>query len=537
MAQQQLSNINVNLSASSAQFNQQLAQANKSFESFSKKFGKNSSNISFQLQDIAVQAQAGTNALTIFTQQAPQLFQGFGAGGAAFGALAAFSGLLLSAFGTDDDSAISQAKEQLDLLSMSTEEFTATQKAAAVALLSDNIDDVTKKLNEQSETVRNLTADLASYTGGSAPASAELVERTKRDLAIAKGLEEQYTKELTDLFVDRLHAQQGHSKAYLDILDEQKGQNEKNLEDQAKAQQAFADKVLAINDRADQEELKASEKATNDELTQLWYRQQQELTALEAQYDEKLKKEEAYQRLVTAIVKRHEEERNQLVADQTATFEQDLFDKAERSRKYFELQARNFERMQNSLLGDLGNLIGQFSDESALAAGAAVGLQVYAALAENQLNLQRQLSGINAAVYADPTIPTVAAKQAAIAVQTAQATTLSQARAGLIVASNIAGQFHNGTDEVSSTGSYLLKAGEAVIQPTANKDLRNFLKDYDEGKNQQPTQYIINAPVNLAHGSIVDEKMFSQMLIKQRDVVKAAVSKVDRERPIQRRRT
>jgi len=48
---------------------------------------------SYQLQDIAVQAQMGTSAFTILGQQGPQLASVFGPGGAVFGALIAFGAI------------------------------------------------------------------------------------------------------------------------------------------------------------------------------------------------------------------------------------------------------------------------------------------------------------------------------------------------------------------------------------------------------------------------------------------------------------
>jgi hypothetical protein len=55
--------------------------------------------VSYQLQDIAVQAQMGTNALTIFSQQAPQLLSALGGGAlaATAGAVAAIGGALVYA--------------------------------------------------------------------------------------------------------------------------------------------------------------------------------------------------------------------------------------------------------------------------------------------------------------------------------------------------------------------------------------------------------------------------------------------------------
>jgi hypothetical protein len=77
-----------------------LNQARQQVETFGKsanvavagKGGNRTAGISYQLQDIAVQAQMGTNALTIFTQQAPQLLSVFGGFGALAGGFAAVGG-------------------------------------------------------------------------------------------------------------------------------------------------------------------------------------------------------------------------------------------------------------------------------------------------------------------------------------------------------------------------------------------------------------------------------------------------------------
>ena len=49
---------------------------------------------SYQLQDIAVQAQMGTNGFTIFAQQGSQLASVFGPAGAVTGALIAFGAII-----------------------------------------------------------------------------------------------------------------------------------------------------------------------------------------------------------------------------------------------------------------------------------------------------------------------------------------------------------------------------------------------------------------------------------------------------------
>lgn len=89
----------------------QVVTADKNLDSFNKSAAKtdtavgktntgfkamkgSTQNLSFQLQDIAVQAQAGTNAFTILGQQGPQIASIFGPGGAVVGVLVAVSALV-----------------------------------------------------------------------------------------------------------------------------------------------------------------------------------------------------------------------------------------------------------------------------------------------------------------------------------------------------------------------------------------------------------------------------------------------------------
>ena len=90
-----------------------------------------SQQLSFQLQDVAVQAQSGTNAMIILGQQGPQIASAFGPAGAAFGAIIAFGALfgglaikMLSA-GSSADS----LRERIRDLGKEFRELTAAQQA------------------------------------------------------------------------------------------------------------------------------------------------------------------------------------------------------------------------------------------------------------------------------------------------------------------------------------------------------------------------------------------------------------------------
>ncbi|MGE6115170.1 hypothetical protein ACLHZU_03655 [Aeromonas salmonicida] len=78
------------------------------------------------------------------------------------------------------------------------------------------------------------------------------------------------------------------------------------------------------------------------------------------------------------------------------------------------------------------------------------------------------------------------------------------------------GQFHDGTDEVSSTGSYILQSGERVVQAEANKDLTSYL----ESNKSNSGGISISAPVTI-EGNIDEGFMpkFQAALIEQQEMI------------------
>jgi hypothetical protein len=97
-----------------------LEQAHKTGGLASQGMGVDMRNLSYQVQDVAVQASMGTDALRIFSMQGPQIASAFGAGGAAIGAVLAIAGAIGGAlFGAamSGKSALEQLEEALDDLS------------------------------------------------------------------------------------------------------------------------------------------------------------------------------------------------------------------------------------------------------------------------------------------------------------------------------------------------------------------------------------------------------------------------------------
>ncbi|MCU8498500.1 hypothetical protein M2G70_07455 [Vibrio vulnificus] len=89
------------------------------------------------------------------------------------------------------------------------------------------------------------------------------------------------------------------------------------------------------------------------------------------------------------------------------------------------------------------------------------------------------------------------------------------------------GQFHSGSDEVDATGSYILKQGERVIQPTANKDLTAFLDSNKKGSNSST----IKSDLVIQGDTTISEEKFQSMLIKHRENLVQAMRLAQRENP------
>lgn len=115
------------------------------------------SQLSYQFQDIAVQAQMGTAATTIFTQQFPQIASVFGPAGAVVGVIGAIAGaisgpLITSMFGADD--AAKKLEKTIESLDKTLEE---TESG------SYRLSDSFYQLGESSKQAQTLQLALAQF--------------------------------------------------------------------------------------------------------------------------------------------------------------------------------------------------------------------------------------------------------------------------------------------------------------------------------------------------------------------------------------
>jgi hypothetical protein len=133
-----------NLSASANRLN----VSNANVASGSKLAGFQVTNLGNQIQDVAVQAQMGTNALTIFAQQGPQIASVFGPQGAVVGALLAVGAIAAQVFmKMGDDTASTEEK--------------AKRLAATIKEIADNAGDIR---SEDLDFGRDALQEAIGYT-------------------------------------------------------------------------------------------------------------------------------------------------------------------------------------------------------------------------------------------------------------------------------------------------------------------------------------------------------------------------------------
>lgn len=230
--------------------------------------------VSYQLQDVAVQAQMGTSAFTILGQQGPQLASAFGPGGAVLGAFIAFGAILgglafkmLSAGKSSKDLAESVRGLGLEfnLLNEAQQQLIRTQNELQIkALTAEN-----EKLAAATVTTTGKLG-LAAAMSGEAASSFDDMNGAMNRNSVQISTNNVKIKELTD-------ENAGLSKStqsVIDRLDEESvsiGLNARELDlNNAIRAKAAPEQILEINRLHDLIDLKNKEvKAREDNATKL----------------------------------------------------------------------------------------------------------------------------------------------------------------------------------------------------------------------------------------------------------------------------
>jgi len=175
--------------------------------------------LSVQLQDVAVQAQMGTDGLRIFAQQGPQIASIFGPTGAVVGALIAVGAIIAGPF----VNSLLAANEQLEKATKGLEgvkdkiyELTEAEKAARGAILARQMRETREAIKQAEESLQDaISTNQTFQKGGKDVASIyyqlkngvidydEALAQSSEELLIAQANVEdqkQAYKELSDIF-------------------------------------------------------------------------------------------------------------------------------------------------------------------------------------------------------------------------------------------------------------------------------------------------------------------------------------------------
>jgi len=135
-----------------------LKKTGKSFEDFghtNKRIGNIAQNTGYQIQDLIVQIQGGTDPMRALSQQLPQLTVGFGAMGAAIGIVGALIPVLIKAFQAAEEKALT-LDEALSGLSESMSSIGDVAESA-------NMDKWAEEFNKVGQAAQQAMLDTLEY--------------------------------------------------------------------------------------------------------------------------------------------------------------------------------------------------------------------------------------------------------------------------------------------------------------------------------------------------------------------------------------
>lgn len=576
--------------------------------------------VGFQLQDVAVQAQAGTSAFTILAQQGSQVAAIFGPGGALFGALIAIGGaaggVLYKALGGVTTEAMTLA-EAVAKLSNNSKELARHE-------LRQPLEEMAELLKAEEKQLKK--SEAAFWSQALAVQASEMVresyfnnrteERKKLlDLSAALGENRRKVKELSDAMNDIGGVNKAFAKESVALSEQiylfdasakkvalyeakKKGFNEVQLKaigayyDEIdaleKAKEAAKlklaeDKKLAGEKKREAAKLEAMKKAAANQANQSIARSQtpaeklqQEEAAIQDSYDKRLISHDLYIQAMNAITERGmkaETDARVRQAEDELRKKREIEDQAHQlslttaqselqrieidSKRELQLLERKLqdglilEKQYNDAKEELRKQTAErvikaeqnlYQQQASIIEG--VTSQALASLE----TFGKEGSGIYKALFLANQAAAVA--QAIISAEMASANALAYlpppyniamagfvramgyVSAGVIAGTAIGGQFHGGTDEIPTSmnnKSFILKAGERVVQPEANKKLTKFLDSADSSSSG----VVVNSKIEMGP-SLVDEKTFAQALAKQADTITGLVKKTERKRPTRR---
>ncbi|WP_108263710.1 hypothetical protein [Vibrio parahaemolyticus] len=620
---QQLSQVNVRLTANNVDYIRKLIKAQdetkknteamgKQFDAMNKKIKTAAQGMGYQIQDIAVQAQQGTDNLIILAQQGPQILSLLGPMGALAGAgLAIASAMGMAAKAGSDldasnESLVRSSKSVIEKLREMADEAQYLN-AVQVEYLQKQDKATIKSLNEQitkQKAVMETIDRRVQQTGRLSKEDQKQYEQARvamsvyeQDLKEAEERHNSYNKVLrhsTQSKEDDIDAINRQHQAIEDLIGTYRIRSE--IQDKSERQQEIANAlaqagtdilpkqrerlVQYINtlydkidkQKADAKAVKDAAKAEVERQKQLakTQREQRKAAAEQKRFREqqaaelvKLEQQRIEERnkRLNDVAKQIASQRNSMMTPEQIELEQfrensellknelsmtkqwEYSERARINQLIEQEQQRHADSMSmistQQTMNDLNNMnvflggmsditskLGNISKENETLAKVAFVANQGIAIANTIV--ATELAAAKALAYTENmTLPQALASQQAIRA-------MGYASAGIIAGTTIGGlatgQYHGGTDSVPESmnnKSFLLKAGERVVQPKANQDLTEYLANAKDGNNGSVT---ISAPMTI-NGNVTDQKWFATELAKHQNLIYALHNKAKRERP------
>ncbi|MGS5466795.1 hypothetical protein ACVD1N_06105 [Vibrio parahaemolyticus] len=620
---QQLSQVNVRLTANNVDYIRKLIKAQdetkknteamgKQFDAMNKKIKTAAQGMGYQIQDIAVQAQQGTDNLIILAQQGPQILSLLGPMGALAGAgLAIASAMGMAAKAGSDldasnESLVRSSKSVIEKLREMADEAQYLN-AVQVEYLQKQDKATIKSLNEQitkQKAVMETIDRRVQQTGRLSKEDQKQYEQARvamsvyeQDLKEAEERHNSYNKVLrhsTQSKEDDIDAINRQHQAIEDLIGTYRIRSE--IQDKSERQQEIANAlaqagtdilpkqrerlVQYINtlydkidkQKADAKAVKDAAKAEVERQKQLakTQREQRKAAAEQKRFREQQAAElvkfeqqriEERNKRLNDVAKQIASQRNSMMTPEQIELEQfrensellknelsmtkqwEYSERARINQLIEQEQQRHADSMSmistQQTMNDLNNMnvflggmsditskLGNISKENETLAKVAFVANQGIAIANTIV--ATELAAAKALAYTENmTLPQALASQQAIRA-------MGYASAGIIAGTTIGGlatgQYHGGTDSVPESmnnKSFLLKAGERVVQPKANQDLTEYLANAKDGNNGSVT---ISAPMTI-NGNVTDRKWFATELAKHQNLIYALHNKAKRERP------
>lgn len=498
---------------------QQLEKAGASVEKGMGSMSGATQNLSYQLQDIAVQAQMGASGLTILAQQGPQIASVFGPAGAAVGALIGI-GALIASVGSASGSASMDIDDLIDKVDslgsaqLQYQELLAREVAEQARLDNQRIQSTTQlgyyqsqidkgiSLSEaQNETYLKLRAQLESNNEavdkhtrllelmddrqmGVTESSRKMAESLSETLgalaaqtdALGRSEAEQIAMNAarrigvdigSDEYKQLLDSASAYSskKSAIDAATEaqRKANQESRAAERAAEQQAKADaRKREMQLQGAQAWLERANQFGATELEQIEYWQQQELAKLREFEQQKL------------LIPSEAHSARVAIVEEAARREIELQDKVlQKSLEASRLKAQAEQQATTQMASMQWGLASQSLDAISMAAEEGSTMQKAAfiagkGMAAAQAIMQAELASVSTlAAYAAAAAAAGPGGPALLAAGTAQAAamkTMGYASAAIIAAQGFAGMFDNGGNIGSGQWGIVGENGPEIVK-------------------------------------------------------------------------